>query len=625
MAGIFAIATRTRRPELPELAANLADKMVLYPWQHPHVVVHEDSGVALGAVVHENGCLAEGGYCRQEEQLTCVVEGYLIRSLEDCGADAAIRAGRYAEAALAAYRKFGGDFARRLEGAFNVILHDARTGELIVGSGRFCPSLVYRYHQDGELAYCTQAGPLAACGFFPGRADPEIVCRMLSDGALSGNYTFVQGVETLEVPTIERTELATGQRRGDVYWTCGDIGKHDTGKSFDQHLGELCEVLDAAGARITSRPGRYVSGLSGGLDSRLVTGVAARHAPDLKAWTFGSEGAPDIEIAAAICRELGIEHLVYPTRPELVPQYAAEYAATLEGCVSTEFAYGLERTRGLMDHADIVLNGFAGELILGAYYLKLNLKLLAWLLKTRRRPGGSVPHPVFTRNRSVDSIAGYLAFKEGPPTCLAPYLAHAPTPIFDRLREQVAGYARSMPIEFVCEHHTLYNHGHRWTLMGIISDRHFYSDGSLFYDYEVLEKCFAIPPAYRQDNRMYAEVFRKMMPAVGALPNSNNGLPADVGPRRAMLGKLTRAVRQKIAPERASNRATGNNPNDWSRTIYPDFYRELLADPRTQARPFWDAAGLMGLCEDHFAGRVRAATPLGQLAAVEFFCRRWLD
>ena len=106
---------------------------------------------------------------------------------------------------------------------------------------------------------------------------------------------------------------------------------------------------------------------------------------------------------------------------------------------------------------------------------------------------------------------------------------------------------------------------------------------------------------------------------------ANHGLRADVGPRRALAGRITRGIRRKLIPDKVANKATGSSPNDWSRDIYPEFYRTLLADQRTTDRPFWDGPGLCQLFEDHLAGKVNAGTPLGLLASIEFFCRKWLD
>ena len=50
--------------------------------------------------------------------------------------------------------------------------------------------------------------------------------------------------------------------------------------------------------------------LSGGVDSSIVTALAAKHRPDVRAFTVGMDGAPDVEAAKKVASHLGIRHHV---------------------------------------------------------------------------------------------------------------------------------------------------------------------------------------------------------------------------------------------------------------------------------------------------------------------------
>lgn len=625
MAGIFALATPTDPPPSRETAERLAQKMALYPWQSARILSVPESGVHLGAVVQDNPALDAEGYCARQESLICVVDGYFIRSLEECGAEAEIRRGCYARAAIEAYRKFGSSFPERLEGAFAVLLHDARRGRLIAGNGHLAnPHLYWHAGPEGVL-YCTQLGPMAGCGFFAPEADHEAIGRILTDGSVSGTETLFRNVQALELASTVEHDLVDGTRSSRVYWNFGRGLEPEFDKSFRQHLDELCDTLQAAGRRITSRSGRYVAGLSGGLDSRLVAALAVRHRPDLKSWTFGTPDSPDMIIAAEVSRALDIEHLTWPTRPELVPELAHEYALTVDGCISSDFAYGLERTKGLMKQADIVLNGLAGEVILGDYLLGPNLKLIKTQAQSLKPYQWLSLERVLGRKMTDEQMARFMALKAGRPSGLARYVSRPPRPILERLREQLANLPSEVDRHHYREHLMMTNRVTRWTIMGILSDRHFYSDGSLFYDYEVIDRCMAIPQRYREGNRMYSAVFSTLTPEVADIRNANNDLRAGASPLRAQLGKVQRAVRRKFNPVRVANPATGNNPDGWSRNLYPEHYRTLLADERTRSRPFWDGSAIADLYEKHLSGEVNIGTPLGQLASLEYFFREWVD
>ena len=625
MAGIFALTTAPDFERRRAEADALAGHMILFPWQSATVLPLPESGLILGSVANNNASHPAEGFVHAEGSITCVVEGYLIRSLEDCGVGDDIAACRYARAAVTAYRKFGEDFPSKLEGAFTVLLHDADADLLVAGNGRFASSVLYHRAQDGELFYCTQLGPMAKCRYFEPRIDTKAAGHLLSNMQVFKDETVWEGVNALEPATIATHSLSSGETRRRIYWTFGSVGEHRHDLPYRRHLAEICDTISAAGERITSRPGRYISGLSGGLDSRLVAAVAARSKPEMKAWTFGSPGAPDLVVAAEIAEILNIEHLTFTTHPEQVPEMADLYSATVDGSISADFAYGVERTHALMEHGDIVFNGFAGEVILGGYLLGPKPNIVIQNLKARRLFGRGVVQPYLEWNRDEESVLGYVFAKAAQPTNLTPYLSHQPRPLRERIADDLRAMAADVPLLFRAEHYFLANRVSRWTLMSIVSDRHYYSDGSLFYDYEVLDRCMATPHAMRRENKLYADVFRTLVPDMGAVVNANNNLRADAPPWRSLLSKVTRGVGRRLRRQAMSTQVTGNDPNFWSREIYPDYYRELLADPRTKGRAFWDGAGLQDLLRRHLAGEVNAGAELGQLASFEFFCRRWVD
>jgi asparagine synthase (glutamine-hydrolysing) len=625
MAGIFAITGAKDYDDRCTKAEALARSMCLMPWQTATVMPLAESRIILGSVGNGSAIVPDERFVARQGAVTCVVEGDLIRSLEDCGIETLVAAGRYAEAAIAAYRKFGEEFPRRLEGAFTVLLHDADTETLVAANGRFASTILYRRVVGDDVFYCSQLGPMVGCGVFRPRINEEAVGHLLGNMQVFNDETVIEEVDAFKPATIAVHRLREGAEQHQIYWTFGAVGEHRHDLPYERHVGDICDVIVAAGQRMTSRPGRYVAGLSGGLDSRLVAAVAARNVPDLKVWTFGAAGALDMVVAAEVARRLGIDHLTFPTVPEHVPENADLYSATVDGSASIDFAYGVERTRVLREHADIVLNGFAGDVLLGGSLLGPKPNIFKKNLRSRRFLGRGVVQPFLEWNRDEESVLGYLHAKSAPPTHLAGCLRTPPQSRRERIAADLQAMAATVPLPFRVEHHFMTNRVSRWTLMGIISDRHYYSDGSIFYDYEFLDRCMAIPHAYRRENRIYADVFRRLLPDMGAVVNANNGLPADAPPWRSLMSKITRGVGRRLRRQPLSTQVTGSDPNVWSRSIYPRFYRELLRDERTASRGVWDIAAVRSLFDRHLAGEVNAGNELGQLASFELFCRRWVD
>jgi hypothetical protein len=365
-----------------------------------------------------------------------------------------------------------------------------------------------------------------------------------------------------------------------------------------------------------------VVGLSGGLDSRLNLAAVAPHLPDLAAWTFGAPGASDLETAAEICRRLGMRHLTYPIDPAATPRNASDFVATVDGCMTAAFAYQLDRARDLREQADVVLNGYAGEVIVRGVMLDLKEKDWARWARGRMGLGPRAPHPRYERNASFDDRLCFLQHKYGRLSGLCPVLAR-PAPPFAELAgaelERLGGAVRA---GMLAEAWILENRGRRWTMMGAVSDRHFYADGSVFYDYDFQDRCFATPPRIRRGGRLYAPLLRALDPRLAEIPSGNTGLP--VGASRATV-VASRLAERIMRGRTARSVSTGASHAAWTRGVLKDHYQSLLEDARTLARPWWDGQALVGRWRAHLAGQVDFSAELGLVAAVELFTRRWVD
>lgn len=625
MAGIFSLRHTDGIDDLKSTSEKLGEKMCIFPWQSYSLLEFPEAGVILGAVVNNNPSQSAQGFWHREGNLGCVVENPMVRTLEDCGATAHIQAGEFARAAMAAYRKFGDTFVTRIEGPFSLVLFDADCQKLIAGNGRIGASMLYNYRCDDRLIYGSQLGPLAACGFFSPETDDRAISVLLGHGQVYGKDTILKDVVAFEPGTMEINDLASGRSRKENYWFFGSQAGHDHSLSYKQHLNKICDIILAAGERMTARQGRYVAGLSGGLDSRLVLGIAHRFQPDLKAWTFGSPEAPDMVTAGTICRDLGLDHLTFTTKPELIPENSSLYSATVDGLISCDFAYGLERTHALRDSADIVLNGFMGEVVLGDYMVGPRAKIMATNLMKGKVLGRRQVGSRLRENTSISSMVDFLVHRKGGTSPLSNILT-VPTPsLHQAYTEMLTNLKETIPLPYLIEHFMVSQRVSRWTIMGIVSDRHFYGDGSLFYDYDLIEAAMQVPYKYRENNKIYGASFKALTPDLASYPNVNSGMRADASAGAIMRNKFSRMILRKLQGKTPSTQVTGNDPNAWSRIIFPEYYKELLNDERTLSRSFWKGHELPGILKSHLMGQISVGGALGQLASVEHFCRRWLD
>jgi len=623
VAGCFCLITPASRADGAACARRLADAMPLFPWQRARLLETAPGRAWLGAVVNSDRAADLDRAAHTAGPLTAVVEGWLLRSREDCGAEAAIAGERYAEAVLAAYRTAGPRFAALLEGQFNAIVHDRAAGRILIGNGRHEHSPLYVWSQDGAFAAATSLGPLGACGLFAPRIDARAAAVFLGYGQLFADTALLQDVRVLPQASVCEFALAGGAPRTVRYWDMGRIAPIAADVSPRTNLHEVAETLRAAGQLAVRRPGRYVVGLSGGLDSRLCLAAVLPHLRERRAWTFGSPGAADLVIAGRICEQLGFEHLTYGIDPPATATNATDFVSSVDGCVTASYAFQLDRARSLREAGDVVLNGFAGEVIVRGGMLDLKEK--DWLKWGRSRLGlgPRAPHPRFERNRDLAGVLLFLQRKYGRPGQLAA-LTRPACPSFAEIAggelERLQG---RVPAPMLADAWILENRGRRWTMMGIVSDRHFYADGSVFYDYDFQDRSFATPVALRRGGRLYAPLLRLLEPALAAIPYGDTGLP--IGASWARIAAIRLGRRLATRRGRDPRVSTGVAPAAWSRGELRAYYGDLIGDARTQGRAWWDGEALRERWRAHCAGELNFTAELGRIATVEHFARRWTD
>lgn len=622
MPGIFALHLPPGYPDGSVVADRLAAAMTLFPWQVARVEEVFSERVFLGVIMDRDKQPGAAGCHGRAGEVSCVVEGHIVRSRSECGAAAALAKSDYPAAVLRAYATRGSAFAEHLEGQYGVLLVDRAAGRLVACHGRMGEKPLYVARRNGATLYCSQLGPMAACGLWRAAIDAEAVATFLTYGQQFEARTLLADVDLVATATIREHDLTTGALLERRYWTLQQAGPLDESKSLRQHIGELAEEAKAAATRTVGRPAKYVVGLSGGADTRFMAGVAAPLVADLAAWTFGAPGSGDLVVAGQVARHLGFEHWTFFARPDLVPELASEFVATSDGCLPAEWAYANGRARELRDRgAGVVLIGYAGECFLRGDFLTLRFANFKPYVKYRLGVGPVAPHPAVERNLDDASVARFIAAKYGKRGPLSHLVTKQPPDLREVIeRLLVQNYTGMAPSAQVDEW-VLEQRGRRRTLVSTNSDRHFYSDGSIFYDYDLLDRCTIVPPRHKRFNRLFNGVMNALMPDLGRMVSGNTGMPMTVPYWRFAARELL----NRVVLHRKPYMSTGTDVDAWVREELRDFYGDLLSDTRTRTRPFWDGEAIAGLFGAHLQGTVQVGAVLGLPVTVELFARRWVD
>ena len=214
------------------------------------------------------------------------------------------------EVLLRLFELFGAAALDRLNGDFALAIYDRRSRRLTLARDRMGVRPLYYAWHKGTLVFGSEAKALLA---FPGveaAIDVEALDQIFTLWAPLAPQTAFKGIS--ELPPGHLMVVENGRATLRAWWSLDyPDGDDNSSRNEDEVADELLELLDDA-TRIRLRADVPVGAyLSGGLDSSIVTALAARHAGDrLRTFsvTFDSAEHDESAYQAQMVRALGTEH-----------------------------------------------------------------------------------------------------------------------------------------------------------------------------------------------------------------------------------------------------------------------------------------------------------------------------
>lgn len=298
------------------------------------------------------------------------------------------------EVILAAYREWDMGCLARLNGMFALALYDRRRRRLFLARDRAGEKPLYYSIRDGVLAFASELKGLLADPVSPRRIDRESLDCYLAMGYVPGDRCILQGIRKLPPAHALAFELERGSTRVWRYWS---LPYASPARAHEAELVEELEGLLADSVRrqlVSDVPLGVL--LSGGVDSSLVTAMAARAAPQLRTFTvrFPGHGSYD-ETAHArlVARHFGTEHVELDAAEcavELLPRLARQFDEPVadSSMIPTHLVSRLVRA-----HCTVGLGGDGGDELFGGYahYDRLLWvqRNLGWIPRCARRGASS--------------------------------------------------------------------------------------------------------------------------------------------------------------------------------------------------------------------------------------------
>lgn len=273
------------------------------------------------------------------------------------------------EVVLAAYSEWGTDCLAHLNGMFAIALYDDSKKTLFLARDRAGEKPLFYSPTGSEIRFASELKGLMADPRFGRTIDPKALDCYLMMGYVPGDACILQGVRKLPPAHALTFSIADGEAKVWRYWSMPPA------PAVDRHDDEaLVEELEALLANSVSR--QLVADvpvgilLSGGVDSSLVTAMAARASSRVKTFTVGLEGHESYDesrFARLVASHFGTQHIELQagdTNPDILNLLARQYD---EPIFDSSMIPTFLVSRLVRQHCTVALGGDGADEMFGGY------------------------------------------------------------------------------------------------------------------------------------------------------------------------------------------------------------------------------------------------------------------
>jgi asparagine synthase (glutamine-hydrolysing) len=276
------------------------------------------------------------------------------------------------EVILEAYREWGLDAVKKLNGMFAFALYDLDRRRLFLARDRAGEKPLFYRHSRGVFSFGSELKALMQDPAFDRVIDPLALNQYLAFGYIPGDSCIFKGVRKLTQGCGMTYDLDGDAVKVWPYWTLPPPMNGQAPAAEEELLEELERLLlDSVRMRLIADVPVGIM-LSGGVDSSLVTAMAARvsskpvHTFNI---SFPGHGVSDESpFARMVARHFGTDHVelaAEPTTVDLLPALARQYD---EPMADSSMVPTYLVSRLIRGDATVALGGDGGDELFGGYH-----------------------------------------------------------------------------------------------------------------------------------------------------------------------------------------------------------------------------------------------------------------
>jgi asparagine synthase (glutamine-hydrolysing) len=546
--------------------------------------------------------------------VTCNGEIYNFASLrkELRGRGHTFATGSDSEVIAHLYEERGVECLTSLQGMFAIALWDARAGRLLLARDRLGVKPLYWSPVGEGILYASEPGAILASGLVEPQPDPVALREYLTLQYVPPPRSGFAGIRKLAPG--ERLVFAGGKATVERWWQL-DFGRRWAG-SEPEALAELDALLARATRERLVADVPIGAFLSGGIDSSLVVSYMAEARSRVRTFSidFPEAGFSEGKHARRVARIYGTEHEDRLLEPETIPLIAEAVRFAGEPFADSSAIPTLLLSRITRQQVTVALSGDGGDEAFAGYRRYL-------LARTADRLGPAAAAARLVRSSGVVSrlpAAGQLrravdAFALPPARRYASMMSHFSPGELESLC--TAGFLDEAGDVWAAWDETMAPPA----LRGV--DRYLALDTATYLPGDLLLKV---------DRASMAEALEVRSPL---LDHRVHELAAALPERMKLRGRTTKWALKQIARRRGlpddlvhrRKQGFGVPVGSWMRGPLRGWLEDLLLDPRSLERGYFEPEAVRQLVSRHVDGGADHTYRLWNLAMLELWHRTWID
>ncbi|MBC7249092.1 MAG: hypothetical protein H5T62_02320 [Anaerolineae bacterium] len=514
-----------------------------------------------------------------------------------------------AEVIMHLYRTRGANALSSLQGSFSLILWDGWAECLVALTDRYATRPLYYAYTSKGLVIASEVEGILAAGLVPKQVNEQAVIEFFTFRHPLGDKTLVEGVRIL--PPAACLIWRGGALRVERYW---DLSFPSTQThNLKWYVDRTAPLLERAIAKQVKKPVTGIS-LSGGLDSRLLAGVAAAYTSALHTFTNGRPGCPDHRYAQQVASLVGSVHHTIQMAPDFLARAASLGVRLTDGLMTCLDFYSLNT-------APVARETEVGALMFG----------LAGPL------GGIALRRSVLQASSDESVSGiyrrfgvYISETLQKHVLTPEFFRHVemgPQEALKQALEPVLDYPASYQAEFFSYRYRL----PRTSFYGPTLVRNWVEVRLPYYDYAFYDAVSRVPPEIRSGRKLQIALLKTLAPALARVPWTYTNLPVHWSMptialiqrgRRRLHREISFRTRGMIPPPAAEGQASYAA---WFRGPLHNWLEEMLLGQRTIDRGHYNPTALRTMVDQHMAGVRDYSLQFGLLITFELWNRLFID